>query len=136
MLLTVVLAVCLDPTTLAIHDSVWKSAGYIFTKAGSIREAIERFKTGDFDMVLLGCSIPAESRERLTFLIRASGSHVPVASIGKSFGDCDSFADATFGNEPKELLLGMGELVAKSARMLAIQKDQCGLPAYKLPRSA
>jgi DNA-binding NtrC family response regulator len=99
------------------------------TSAVSIREAIERFKAGDFDLVLLGHSIPREDRERLTFLIRASGSHVPVASIGGSFGDCDSFADATFGNEPDQLLLGMSELVTKSAKMLSMRKTQYGLPA-------
>ena len=136
MPLTVVLAVCLDSTALAIRDSVWRSFGYTVTTTGSIREAIERFKAGDFDMVLLGHSIPAESRERLTFLIRASGSQVPVASICKSFGDRDSFADATVGSEPSELLLGMGELVAKSAKMLAMRRVQDDLPAYKLPRSA
>jgi hypothetical protein len=96
MPLTVVLAVCLDSTSLAIHDSDWKSAGYIVTAAGSIREATERFKAGDFD----------------------------------------NFADATFGNEPTELLLGMGELVARSAKILAMRKVQNDLPAFKLPRSA
>jgi len=129
MSLTVVLAVCMDSSILAIHDSVWKSAGFIVTSAGSIREAIERFRAGDFDLVLLGHSIPQENRERLTFLIRASGSHIPVASIGESFGDCDSFADATFGNEPDQLLLGMSELVTKSAKMLLMRKTQFGLPA-------
>jgi len=137
MPLTVVLAVCLDSPILAIHGSVWKSAGYIVTTAGSIREAIERFKADDFDLVLLGHSIPAESRERLTFLIRASSrSQVPVASICKSYGDCDSFADATFLNEPSELFLGMRELVAKSAKMLAMRRVRDDLPAYKLPWSA
>jgi DNA-binding NtrC family response regulator len=126
---TVVLAVCMDSSISAIHDSVWKSAGFIVTSVISIREAIERFKGGDFDLVLLGHSIPQENRERLTFLIRASGSRVPVASIGESFGDCDSFADATFGNEPVELLLAMGELVTKSAKMLSMRKTQYGLPA-------
>ena len=136
MPLTVVLAVCPDSSILAIQGSVWKSAGYLVTTAGSIREAIIRFRAGDFDMVLLGHSIPPENRERLVFLIRASGSHVPVASICKCSGDCDSFADATFGNEPNELLQGMDELVAKSAEMLAVRKIQNGLPAFRLPQSA
>jgi DNA-binding NtrC family response regulator len=126
---TVVLAVCLDSATLAVHDSVWKSAGYSVTTAGSIREAIERLKAGDFDLVLLGHSIAAEDRERLTFLIRAFGSRVPVASIGKVVGDCDTFANATFMSDPAELLLGMGELMAKTAKMLAIRRVQNSLPA-------
>jgi len=136
MHLTVVLAVCLDSPVRAIHASVWKSSGYVVSKVESIREAIERFKSGDFDLVLLGHSIPAESRERLTFLIRASCSHVPVASIRKSFGDCDSFADATFGNEPNELLLGMDELMVKSVKSIPVRKIKNDAPAYKLPWSA
>ena len=135
MPLTVVLAVCLD-STLAIHEPVWKSAGYIVTTVTSIRNAIERLKAGDFDLVLLGHSIAPENRERLTYLIRASGSRVPVASGGGRVGDGDTFADATFGNEPSEVLLGMGELVAKSAKMLSIPGVQDDLPAYRLPRSA
>jgi len=136
MPLTVVLAVCLDSTIVTIRNSIWKSAGYSVTTVGSIREAIEQLKNADFDLVLLGNSILPENRERLTFLIRASGSRVPVASIGKPIGGDDTFADATFGNDPDELFVGMGKLMAKSAKMLAMRRVQDDLPAYKLPRSA
>jgi len=72
----------------------WQSAGYFVTWTNSIREAIEWFRVGDFDLVLLGGSIPLESRERLAFLIRASGSNTPVVSIVDSSADCDAFAEA------------------------------------------
>jgi len=68
----VVLAVCVDQFFPGTEASVWKSAGYFFIPAASIKEAIKHFKAGDFDLVLLGNSIPEESRERLTYLIRAT----------------------------------------------------------------
>jgi len=84
----------LDTTLLEEQISDWLSAGLFITSAGSIREAIVHFKNGDFDLVLLGCSIPSDSRERLTFLLRASGSRVPVVCVTDISSDCDSFVDA------------------------------------------
>lgn len=113
----VVLAVCLDPLLPGTQAPVWRSAGYFFIPAGSIQEAINHFKAGDFDLVLLGQEISAESRERLTFLIRATGSLVPVVCIAGAQSHHNSFADATFGQETSELLAGMGELLkSKSIR--------------------
>jgi DNA-binding NtrC family response regulator len=94
MPVTVVLAVGLDTTLLEEQISDWLSAGLFITSAGSIREAIVHFKNGDFVLVLLGCSIPSDSRERLTFLLRASGSRVPVVCVTDISSDCDSFVDA------------------------------------------
>ncbi len=111
MATTVVLAVCLDPLFPGIHEADWNSAGYIFLTANSIKEAIDHFKTGDFDVVLLGQSIPEVDGERLTFLIRATGSRVPVVSMTNSSGRQLSFADATFEQDSKELLPSMAELL-------------------------
>jgi hypothetical protein len=116
MPLTVVLAVGLDSWLLASHCAVWRSAGYVVLSASNIREAIDHFKAGDFDMVLLGDSISVENKERLTFLIRASGSRTPVACVGNSSGDVDCFADAMLKNESSALLRGMGELLAEKAK--------------------
>jgi len=128
MPLTVVLAVGLDSSLLASQSPVWQSAGYFVTSAGSIRDAIVHFRHGDFDLVLLGDSIPAVSRERLTFLIRASGSRVLVVRITDSCSDCDSFADATIRSESVNLTRSVGELMAKRANMPA--------PSRALPGNA
>lgn len=117
MPLTLILAVGLDSSLLASQSSAWQSAGYLVTSSGSIREAIAHFRTGDFDLVLLGCSIPAESRERLTFLIRASGSRTPVVCVANSSSDSDTFADATIRSEPIKLMVDIGEIMAKRANM-------------------
>ncbi len=115
MATVVVLAVCLDPLLPGNQAPEWRSAGYFFIPASSIHEAINHFKAGDFDLVLLGHEIPAESRERLTFLIRATGSRVPVACIAGSPSHHNSFADATFEQGTSELLTGMGELLKSKA---------------------
>jgi DNA-binding NtrC family response regulator len=112
---TVVLAVGLDSSLLTAQDSVWKPAGYVLTLTGSIREAIERFKAVDFDLVLLGHAIPIAHRERLAFLIRASGSRTPVVCIADPSCHPQSFADATIRNDAGALLTGMEELLAKKA---------------------
>ncbi len=116
MQITLVLAVELDWHLLDSHRAAWKSAGYFVISTASIKGAIDQFQDGDFDLVLLGHSIPAEARERLTFLIRAMGARVPVACIADSPGHNDSFADATFEGDSAELLTGMHELLTGRAR--------------------
>ncbi|MFZ1940719.1 MAG: hypothetical protein WBA18_21585 [Terracidiphilus sp.] len=127
MSLTVVLAVGLDSSLLANQSSVWQSSGYLVTSAWSIREAIAHFRDGDFDLVLLGRSIPADSRERLTFLIRASGSRIPVVCIADSSSGSDTFADATIGSEPIKLLEDIEEFMAKRAKASAGSRAMSGI---------
>jgi DNA-binding response OmpR family regulator len=115
----VILAVGLDSSTFETPTLVWQSAECIVRSVGSVRDAIAQFKDGDFDIVLLGHTIPADSRERLTFLIRKSGSRVPVVCISNSSSECDSFADATINNEPINILETIGGLIAHRAKMPA-----------------
>jgi DNA-binding NtrC family response regulator len=129
MPLTVVLAVGLDSSLLAAQNSVWQSAGYFVTSTGSIREAIGHIRDGDFDLVLLGHSIPTDSRERLTFLIRAIGSRTPVVSVTDSSTGCDLFADATIRNEPSNLLQSIGELMAERVKSPAPIRAMPGIAA-------
>jgi len=121
MLLTVVLAVGLEPSLLATQSTEWKSAGYIVQSAGSLREAIGHFRDGDFDLVLLGNSISVENRERLTFLIRASGAQTPVVLMESRSADLDSLADATLKNDSSEILTGLGELMGKTQKLGAME---------------
>jgi DNA-binding NarL/FixJ family response regulator len=128
MPLTVVLAVGLDSSESIAQSSPWKSAGFVVVSAYSVAEAFDRFQAGDFDLVLLGHSISIESRKRLTSLIRASGSRTPVVCIAKSSTDSYSFADATLKNDSSQILTGIGELLAKRARIPAAQAMLYGNP--------
>jgi DNA-binding NtrC family response regulator len=129
MPLTVVLAVGLDSSLLAGHNSAWQSAGYIVSFTGSIREAIVLIRDGDFDLVLLGNSIPIDSRERFAFLVRAIGSRTPVVCVTDSAVHRDSFADATVRNEPISLLQSIGELMAERPRSPVPSRTAPGIAA-------
>lgn len=115
MSFTVILALGLDSLA-AGQRSIWQSAGYFVTPIKSISEAIIHLREGDFDLVLLGHSIPTDSQERFTSLIRESGSRTPVVSITGSSTVRDSFADATIRNDPDSLLKSIRELMAEVAR--------------------
>jgi hypothetical protein len=97
---------------------MWRSAGFVVIPASSIREAIDHFQAGDFDLVLLGHSISRESEERLNFLIRAAGSHTPVVSISSLTGNRELRADGAPDNDSNTLLAGMVELLAERERSL------------------
>jgi CheY-like chemotaxis protein len=120
MSITVVLAIGMDSWVLEAQRKAWQSAGYFVTSAGSVGEAIDDFRGGDFDLVLMSPAIPAESRKELTSLIRASGSRVPVVCVTNSDGDWDTFADATMKNEPSDLLQSIGGLLAGTAKKPAV----------------
>ena len=120
MHITVILAVGLDSWQLTSRGSDLGSAGYVVISASSIRDAIEQFKVGDFDLVLLDHSISAEHKERLTSLIRASGSRTPVVCIPNSPGDCNSLLDGTLQDDASALLTGMEEILAKTPRARAV----------------
>jgi DNA-binding response OmpR family regulator len=110
---TVVLAVGRDPVLLETRSQVLQAAGYTVIPERSLKKAVARFREEDFDLVLLCHTIPAQDRERLTQLLREHTSRTPIVSISCSVSGLDSFADATLGNEPEELLLGLRELLVK-----------------------
>jgi len=116
MPLTVVLAVGLDSSLLESQSPAWQSPGYNVTFTNSIKEAISRLRDGDFDLVLLGYSIPAVSRERLTFLIRSTGSQIPVVEVPGFSEDCDSFAGTSIKKQSMDFLEGIGAIMADLAR--------------------
>jgi DNA-binding response OmpR family regulator len=123
MRVTVVLAVGVDSEMLEAESTLWRSKGYFFIAAQTIQEAISHFHAGDFDIVLLDDSISLENRERLAFLIRASGSKTPVVCMGDRPSECDSFADVSLGNDFRELFEGIRELLKYKYQAPANQTD-------------
>ena len=111
MRITVVLAVGMDSWQVAAERSMWNSAGYFFVPATSIRDAMNHFKAGDFDLVLLGHLLSAEDKERLTRSIRACGSSTQVVSIKGTHSNFDAFADATLRSDSSELPMNMRALL-------------------------
>src|SRR5258706_4056666 len=95
MPLTIVLSVGFDLSLLRARGLVLESAGYLVESASTVKGAADRFQSSDFDLVLLCHSVPRKDRDRLTSLIRASGSRTPIVSIAGNLGECDAFANAT-----------------------------------------
>jgi CheY-like chemotaxis protein len=114
MPLTLVLSVGPDASLLETRNIVLHSAGYLVESASSVKEATHRFLAGDFDLVILCHSVPTRERERLTCLIRASGSRTPIVSISGDPGQCDAFATATIEDGPN-FLIGIRAVLNKAA---------------------
>lgn len=119
MELTVILNVGQDPMLLDTRSIILRSAGYTVESAWSVKQAVTQFLAGDFDGVILCHSIPVKDRDRLTCLIRASGSLTPVIAVSESPSQCDSFADATIEPDPKKLLRGIKEVFDRPVKTSA-----------------
>jgi len=104
-----------NPDLMGTHSLVLQSAGYFVIPAFSIKEALDRFQGNDFDIVLLCSSFPTKDRVRLTCWIRASGSRIPVVSVSGQFCQEDSSTNETVGSDPESLLIGVREVLIKSA---------------------
>jgi CheY-like chemotaxis protein len=123
MQIAVVLAVGFDSSLMRTRSLVLQSAGHIVESASSLKEAVDRFRVGDFDLVLLCHSIPIKDREHLTCLIRATGSLTPVVSITRNHtrnhGECSEFVNATLEDGPNKFLADIGEELGRAARRAA-----------------
>ena len=116
MMPDIVLAIGFDPSLMTTRDLVLQSAGYAVVEASSLKEAVDHFQSGDFDLVLLCHSVPAGGRERLTSLIRASGSRIPIVSIAGSLGECDPFANSTLEDGPNKFVAGIRDALSNAKK--------------------
>jgi CheY-like chemotaxis protein len=114
MPLKVVLAIGFDQSLLRPRTLVLQSAGYLVESVSSLKEAVDRFESGDFDLVLLCHSVPRKDRYRLTSFLRSSGSRTPIVSIAGTLGECDAFASATLEDGPNRFLAGVRAVLVKA----------------------
>jgi CheY-like chemotaxis protein len=119
MPLALVLSVGLDSPVLVARNVLLQSAGYIVVSAFSLKEAVHRFLTGNFDLVLLDNSLPTKDRDRLTCLVRLSGSRIPIVALAPEYSHDDSFADARIEGDPNKLLIGIRGVLHKAATTAA-----------------
>jgi CheY-like chemotaxis protein len=112
----IVLAIGFDPSLMTSRSLVLRSAGHAVVEASSLKEAVDQFQSGDFDLVLLCHSVPATERERLTSLIRVSGSSIPIVSIARGLGECDAFANATLEDGPNKFVASIRDVLVRAPR--------------------
>ena len=115
MSLTRILAVSYDPQLLRSRCAILRKAGYILEPATSMNEAINRFQAIDFDLVLLGHSIPVPERDLLLRVIRASGSLAPVVTVAPLTDPLPyAPAETIIESSPEKLLSGIKEVLLKA----------------------
>jgi CheY-like chemotaxis protein len=108
-----------DALIMDARTSPLRAAGRTVVSAFSIKKAAERFLGCDFDLILLDNSLPAIDADRITCLIRASGSLAPVVSIASERDYKNQFADMTVGSDLVSLRIGVRNGLAKSAKLPA-----------------
>ena len=120
---TLVLSVGLDPLILYARETILRSAGFFVVSAMSMKEAFNLFQDGDFDLMILCGTLPVRDRERLTCLIRASGSRIPIASVSGRPGEQAFFSEVSVEPSPVELLAGIKRLLAKQFEVGSIKSS-------------
>lgn len=89
--------------------SILQSAGYIVRPASSASEAINLFRTADFDLLLLCHSVAIPERDRIIRAIRLSGSRVPIYTVSSASGDFRADqADGILSSTPQDLIKELG----------------------------
>jgi CheY-like chemotaxis protein len=124
-----VLAIGHDPLLLETRSQVLQAAGYTVIPELSLKKALAKFREGDFDLVLLCHSIPAQDRQRLVRLIREHTSRTPIVSVATTLGQHDLFADGTLQSDPNELLKGLHDIFSKKPagrNIVALDGKQLG----------
>ncbi len=117
MPLTFILAVSHEPVLLESRSSILRSAGYAVAQVLSVRQAIELLGSSHIDLVLLGHSIPAQDRDLLTLLIRASGMLTPVVTVAPLTDPVPyEAADFIVEASPEMLLSGIREVLLKAGK--------------------
>ncbi|MGD0830346.1 MAG: hypothetical protein ABR907_05340 [Terracidiphilus sp.] len=77
------------------RNQILRSAGYIVVSVMSVREGIQRFQDGDFDLIMLCHTLPINDGERLISFIRASGSRILIVCVSEAeSGQHNGFAYA------------------------------------------
>jgi len=117
-----ILSVGLDPSLLTKRSLLLQSAGHSVIASASLKEAANRIRLVELDLIFLCHSIPAPDRERMTCLIRASGSLVPVISVAQTSGQRDGFPDATLNEQDQPAFLWRIQgILANSAKRCAVR---------------
>ena len=135
---TLVLSVGFNRMLLEPRNQVLRSAGYLVVAAYSLRAAVDYFRAGDFDLVVLCHSVPQKDRESLTSLLRAWGSRIPVVSVSGKVCECDAFATETLEDGAHKFLSGISDALAEAARTSGWVSDRrkMPLPPEKRPPSS
>jgi hypothetical protein len=120
-----------DRPLLYTRNRVLEEAGYSVTPATTSAETVERFFTGDFDLVVLCHSIPIEERERIAMLVHNHSPSTPVIVLADMATRRYNFGDLTVESDAGSLL----ESLPLALKMADERKPPAPIPsATRHPR--
>jgi DNA-binding response OmpR family regulator len=120
-----------DRPLLYTRNRVLEEAGYSVTPATTSAETVERFFTGDFDIVVLCHSIPIEERERIAMLVHNHSPSTPVIVLADMASRRYNFGDLTVESDAGSLL----ESLPLALKMADERKPPAPAPSVpRLPR--
>ncbi len=105
-----VLSAGTDPQLLATRNAVLKQAGYYVTSAATPLELVDKFFSGDYDLVILCHTISENEQKKIFALIHSYSPSVPVVVITAD-NRPRSFADAQIPNNPNALVESLPDLL-------------------------
>jgi DNA-binding response OmpR family regulator len=129
MLRNAILSAGRDRALLFTRNRVLEEAGYSVTPATTSAETVERFFTGDFDLVILCHSIPIEERERIAMLVHNHSPSTPVIVLADMTTRRYSFGDLTVESDATSLL----QALPVALQMAAHRKPTAPAPAPGAP---
>ncbi len=104
-----------DARLLNTRNAVLKQAGYHVVSAFSSLELLEKFFSGDYDVVVLCHSVPEQEQEKLAQAIHRYSPSTPVATIVLN-GQSRPFADAHIPNDPLMLVQCLPDLLRRMSK--------------------
>jgi DNA-binding NtrC family response regulator len=119
MPITMVLAIGLDAGFLESQRNTLKASGYFVSSAHSVNAAMEEFRDGDFDLVLIAQSVETERRDRLISMIRDTGSRVPVVCMAEPSSYFNTLALAATDSGQIYMMQSIGDVVSHQKRPVA-----------------
>jgi CheY-like chemotaxis protein len=115
-----VLSVGSDARILDARERIFQSADYVVVSAMSIKEALYLLRGGDFDVIVLCHTVSTEDCQRLTSIVRASGSRIPIVSVAsRGPGEEKSITDAVFDKDPAEFFRSLEDVLTTQLQVQA-----------------
>jgi len=102
-----------DVILLSTRTQVLRLAGFMVVPVSGLAEAKELRRAGDFDLVLMCHSVPAELRRSMVDFVRLHRPSVPVVLIAPAYESEDS-VDAIINTEPDKLIIALPEILNAS----------------------
>ena len=107
-----ILNVSYDESLLTTREALLKQAGYEVVSAQGFVESLERCKQRDFDLFILGHSIPQKDKQELVKTFRDNCS-APILSLLRNCDTPLDTADFHVEPEPKQVLQAVAEILQR-----------------------